>query len=146
MPPELLPNPQRPLAIIAGYGIPGRTARAALIKAGFECIVIEFNATTINRMGDSCAGFICGDASDAEVLQRAGIDRAALVVAAVPLDPTALAITRQAKRLNPKARIITRCQYISGGLEAMKLGANEVVIAEQVVATALEAVLPKTAH
>jgi Trk K+ transport system NAD-binding subunit len=145
MPPEQIPDAQRPLAIIAGYGIPGRAARAALIKAGYECVVIEFNATTVNRMGDCGAGFICGDASHAEVLQRAGIDRAVLVVVAVPLDPAALAITRQAKRLNPKAQIITRCQFISGGLEAKHLGANEVVIAEQVVATALEAVLPKSA-
>jgi Trk K+ transport system NAD-binding subunit len=139
------PNPQRPLAIIAGYGIPGRAARAALIRAGYECVVIEFNATTVSRMGDCVGAFICGDASHAEVLQRAGIERAALVVVAVPLDPAALAITRQAKRLNPKAQIITRCQYISGGLEAKSLGANEVVIAEQVVATALEAILPKSA-
>jgi voltage-gated potassium channel Kch len=133
------PNPQRPLAIIAGYGIPGRAARAALIRAGYECVVIEFNATTVSRMGDCVGAFICGDAS------HAGIERAALVVVAVPLDPAALAITRQAKRLNPKAQIITRCQYISGGLEAKSLGANEVVIAEQVVATALEAILPKSA-
>jgi hypothetical protein len=36
--------------------------------------------------------------------------------------------------MNPKVHVIARCTFVSGGMEAIRRGANEVVVAEQVVA------------
>jgi voltage-gated potassium channel Kch len=43
-------------------------------------------------------------------------------------------VVEAARKMNPSARIIARCTFVSGGLEATRRGADEVVIAEQVVA------------
>jgi voltage-gated potassium channel Kch len=39
-----------------------------------------------------------------------------------------------ARKLNPKVRIIARVQYISAGLDAVRRGADEAVVAEELAA------------
>jgi voltage-gated potassium channel Kch len=47
----------------------------------------------------------------------------------------------EARRLNPRVRILARCRYVSSGIEATRRGADEVVVEEQAVAQAFEALL-----
>ena len=49
-------------------------------------------------------------------------------------EKAALEATQQARRLNPAIRIIMRCHYTSTGIEAKGRGADDVIVAEQVVA------------
>jgi voltage-gated potassium channel Kch len=146
MPYPLSNQSDRPRAIIAGYGIPGRAALEMLLERGYECAIIELNGATVQRMvacGLSHATFLEGDATQDEVLKRAGIEGVSIIVVAVPVDAVSVEITRRARALNPQAQIITRCQYTSAGLEARQLGANDVVIAEQTVAVALRGLLER---
>ena len=57
-----------------------------------------------------------------------------LVHVTVPDDPTALAAVRAARRLNATIPIMARFHFISNGMEAHRIGANEVIIEEKVVA------------
>ena len=59
----------------------------------------------------------------------------------VPSDEITLDVVELARQLNPTARIVARCTFVSGGMEAMRRGADDVVIAEQVVATQFGAVM-----
>ena len=52
----------------------------------------------------------------------------------LPDDPTTLEAVSLARELNPSIQIIARAAFTSGGMEATRRGANEVIVAEQVVA------------
>jgi voltage-gated potassium channel Kch len=77
-----------------------------------------------------------GDARDVEVLRKAGVERATMICVAVPDEKAALEITKAVHRLNPTAKILTRCHYISAGFQAKAAGATEVIVSEEVVAVA----------
>lgn len=128
---ELLSQPH---VIVVGFGVPGRVVVDALEARHISFCIIELNDQTVERCANLKDCMICGDAREAEILQRAGIDRATLVVVAIPDEKAALEVTSQARSQNKSCRIITRCHYQSKGFEAMARGATEVVVAEKVVA------------
>ena len=123
--------------IVAGFGVPGRAVVEMLHEAGVSYCIIELNRTTVERCEKFGEHIIEGDVGVAETLRLAGIERATMVVIAIPNEQAALAGTRLARSLNPTARIITRCHFISKGLEAKLAGADEVVVEEQIVAAEL---------
>lgn len=124
-------------AVVVGFGIPGRAAADALRASHTPFCVIELNPMTVSRAGHAGVPIIEGHAADEGALRRAGIERASLLVLAVPDEPAVLAAIPIARRLNPNVRIIARCAFTSAGMEAVKRGANAIVVAEQVVATAI---------
>lgn len=127
--------------VIVGFGLPGRAAAEALDKQSLSYCVIELNRETVERCARGGVPIIVGDATQEQVLRRACIDRATSIIIAVPDQQVALEITRLARGLNPSARIITRCHYLSAGLEARGAGASEVVVEELVVAAEIARLL-----
>lgn len=123
-----------PHVIIAGYGIPGRAVAEALDACHIPYCVLELNAATVRRCVKSGVHIVEGDVKDPDVLRSAHIETAAALVIAIPDEKAALEATRVARQLNPRMKIISRTHYISAGLEARHRGADEVVVAEQVVA------------
>jgi voltage-gated potassium channel Kch len=121
--------------IVVGFGLAGRAAVNNVIELGVSYTVIESNEEVVDRCLIGGLHIIRGDARDPEVLRQAGIARATDVAVTVPNDEITLAVVEQARKLSPTARIIARCTFVSGGMEATGLGADETVIAEQVVAT-----------
>jgi CPA2 family monovalent cation:H+ antiporter-2 len=124
-------------AIVAGYGIPGRTVADQLCGHGVSVCVIELNATTVERVSRTSKRNLhvaLGNVSDEATLRRAGIERAALFAVTVPVDAAVLEAVRIARRLNPTVHIMARCRYISTAMEAARRGANEVIAEEQIVA------------
>jgi voltage-gated potassium channel Kch len=123
-------------AVIAGYGLPGRAVAEALREAGVSFCVIERNADTVRRCLRGGVRIISGDATDERVLREAGIERATLFAATMPNDQAVIDAVAQARRINASVRILARCEYMSNGLKATRKGADEVVVAERVVADA----------
>src|SRR5436309_1945007 len=124
-------NDGRPrYAIIAGFGLSGRSCANVMIEQGVEICVIEKNAVTVERCALSGLRIIGGDASDPRTLRLAGIDRATEVAVTIPNDDAAMRVVEVVHQMNPCAHIIARCTFVSGGMEAHKRGANEVVVAE----------------
>jgi len=137
-----MPNEQeQPYLIIIGYGMPGRAVAELARDRGIDLTVIELNESTVHRCEGGGPKMIAGDARTPDVLRRAEIERATLVVVALPDEKAGLAVTRVARKLNAKATIVTRCHYVSAGFEARAAGATEVVISEQVVAEELRGVI-----
>lgn len=108
---------------------------------GMSYCVVEQNAGTVERCAKLHICIVHGDASDENALREAGIERAALFVCTIPNDAAMFTAVEKCKRLNPKLRIIVRCRYVSSGFEAMRRGAHEIVVEEQVVAHAFESLL-----
>jgi CPA2 family monovalent cation:H+ antiporter-2 len=125
--------PQRHV-IIVGFGLAGRAAVNNVIEQGVSYTVIESNPEVVTRCLPGGLHIIHGDARQPVVLRLAGIARATDVAVTVPDDDAAFVVVAQARKLNATARIIARCTFVSGGMEAARLGADETVIAEQVVA------------
>ena len=120
---------------------------ADLVHAqGMTFCVIERNDETVERCRKSGLCMVEGDAGDADVLRKAGLDRAMLFACTVPNDAAMYAAVAEARRVNPALRIIARCRYVSSGIEATRRGADEVVVEEQAVAQAFEALLTADPH
>jgi len=121
--------------IIVGFGLSGRTAVNSVIEHGISYCVIETNEATVERCERGGLHILFGDARDPEILRQAGIERATDIAVTVPADQITLEVVEQARKMNATAKIIARCTFVSGGMEAHRRGADEVVIAEKVVAT-----------
>jgi voltage-gated potassium channel Kch len=128
-------------AVIAGYGLPGRAVAEALREAGVAFCVIERNADTVRRCLRGGVRIIAGDATDERVLRDAGVDRAILFAATMPNDQAVVDAVAQARRINASVRILARCEYMSNGLKATRKGADDVVVAERVVADAFKSLV-----
>ena len=122
-------------AIIAGFGLAGRATANALIAKGIPIAVIERNVDTVRRCSIAGLRIYQGDATDEQVMRRAGIETAVFFAATMPNDSAVLEAVALARRLNPSVRIFARCEYVSAGMRAERKGADEVVISEKVVAT-----------
>jgi len=131
-------------AVIAGFGVPGRAVGDSLSAQNVPFVVIELNPTTIDRCSHRGVHMIEGDVRNAETLRRAGIERASFFAVTVPNDQIAMEAVRLARELNPTMHIMARFHFISNGMIAHKLGANEVVIEEQVVAQEFVRLMKKT--
>jgi voltage-gated potassium channel len=129
-----------PFVVVAGYGLPGRTLVESLVRRNIEYIVIELNPQTCQRAAAGGIRMFPGSASDAEALRLAGIERATIVALMVPNDEVVLAAIPIIRRANADAYIIARCSFTSTGLEAMRRGANQSIVAEQVIARELEGI------
>lgn len=121
--------------IIAGYGVPGRAVAEWLKSHGIPYVVIEANEKIVNRCVKTGVRMLYGDVRNEQMLRNAGIEHASLFAVAVPAEAASLEAVALARRLNPNVRIIARCTYISGGLEATRRGAEETIVAEEVVAS-----------
>ena len=114
--------------IICGYGRIGQSL-AQDLKAGLTPFVIidrgEGRQTNARE-----AGFLTleGDATDEEVLKRAGIGRARALATVLPDDAANVFITLSARSLNTDLTIIARGEIPSTERKLIQAGANRVVL------------------
>ena len=133
-------------AVIAGFGVPGRAVADLVHGQGMSFCVIERNDETVERCRKSGLCMVEGDAGDPAALRKAGLERAALFACTVPNDAAMYAAVEEARRLNPRVRIIARCRYVSSGIEATRRGADDVIVEEHAVAQAFEGALTADPH
>ncbi len=123
--------------IIAGYGVPGRAVAEWAHSEHLPFCVIELNAAVVERCSMGGTRIVEGSVTDEAVLKSAGIATALAIFLAVPDEQAVLEAVRLARSLNPTIKIVARVGYISTGFEAKARGADEVIVAEQVVASEL---------
>jgi voltage-gated potassium channel Kch len=126
------PLPTGPHVIIAGFGIPGRFIGELLDYHEIPYSVIEMNSSIVNRC--TTVPMIYGDAREEKVLREAGIETATMLAITLPVEENVHQIIQTAKRIRPDLRIAARVNYTSAGLKAQQMGAEHVVIGEQLIA------------
>ncbi len=131
---------REPYVVVAGFGLPGRSLVEFLVREHIEYIVIELNAQTCERAAAGGVHMIAGSATDPEVLHQAQIERASMVALMVPNDEVVLTSIVHIRRVNKTAHVIARCSFTSTGLEAVRRGADQSIVAEQVIARELEGI------
>jgi len=109
--------------IICGWGRVGRAIGAELAEAGRSLVVIDPDEVKL----DGAVHAIVGDATDDDVLRRAGIERAASLVAAADSDAANSFITLSARALNPGLFIVARTRSSDSDDKLTRAGADRVV-------------------
>lgn len=113
--------------IIVGFGVNGRNLAQAAKAAAIPYVIIEMNPETVRRELGRGEPIFFGDATQAEVLEHAGLAQARVLVIAVN-DPAATRrIVNLARQLNPSLYIIVRTRYVQELSALFELGANDVV-------------------
>lgn len=115
--------------IVCGGGRTGCNVVKELITSKRPCVAIEIKPERLEWMRNQFDDqhFILGDATEEEVLRRAGIERAAGILAALGEDSHNLLITVQARYVNPAIKIVARCQENNLADKFFRAGANYVV-------------------
>jgi voltage-gated potassium channel len=115
--------------VICGYGIFGRTLAARLREDGHDVVVIERDQSEYDRIGEETLA-IRGDARREDVLERANVETATAIVAAIDDSNANIQIAITASQLSPELRVVVRVGDEMYESVARRAGADEVVIPE----------------
>ena len=118
---------QKDHVVIVGYGINGRNLARVMESVRIPYVVVEMNPETVRAERKRGVPIHYGDATTPEVLERAGIARARVLVLAISDPVGARHATALARRLYPTLHIIVRTRYVREMDALYALGANQVV-------------------
>ena len=113
--------------IIVGYGLNGRNLARVLKHLKIPHVIIETNPFTVSAEKKKGERIIFGDASKAEVLQLADIEKARVIVVAISDAASSRHIAALSRQLNASIHVIVRTRYISEVAPLFKLGVSEVI-------------------
>jgi len=129
-------------AVVVGYGPIGRTVSRLLAENGVTCTIVEMNLQTVHRLRSQGMAVVYGDASHAETLRRAGVQRAGSLVVSAAGAGALAEVIRVARELNQDIRILARTAFLRERAALRSAGADLVFSGEGEVALAMnEAVL-----
>jgi CPA2 family monovalent cation:H+ antiporter-2 len=99
--------------VLVGYGRVGTTVTEALDRAGIIHVVVEEQPRVVAGLRLRGEHAVSGDATRAEVLERAGVRGARLIVVTAPEPIRARRIVEVARRMNPGIAIAVRTHSAS---------------------------------
>ncbi len=109
-------------AIICGYGPVGKSLNAALKRCGVKTLVMELNSDTVRALKKEGQPVLFADATHAEALDLAGIERARLVAFTFPsVSATCIAVPLVRER-NGGICIFGRAKYYPEVMRLRELG------------------------
>jgi voltage-gated potassium channel Kch len=91
--------------ILIGYGDVGRSIAQVLEKAHVSFVVIDKNEA---KLRDKGFDYVAGDATDEEILKRAGIRNASTVITVLNNDADIIFTTLVTRNINPHCIILAR--------------------------------------
>jgi CPA2 family monovalent cation:H+ antiporter-2 len=94
--------------VLVGYGRVGHRIGAALTANSIPFVVAEQNREIVERLRESDIAAVCGDAAEPTVLIQAHIQRAHMLVIAIPDNPHAHRMIEIARTVNPRIEVIVR--------------------------------------
>ncbi|MEO6317794.1 MAG: potassium channel protein [Acidimicrobiales bacterium] len=110
--------------IICGWGRVGRAIAAEVHAAKRDLVVVELDPL---RVADESYDTVVGDATDDDVLEAAGIDRAVALVAAVDSDAANSFIVLSARALREDLFIVARARGQDSEGKLRRAGADRIV-------------------
>ena len=113
--------------IVAGYSLIGRTLSRVLKEANISSVILELDGEAIKHALTEKMTAIYGDATHRDILMRAGISRAKMIVFALPDNIVTQQGIMLARRLNPDIYILVRTRFASQVEELKNAGADQVI-------------------
>lgn len=123
--------------IVCGYGRMGALAVEDLVRARVPLVVIEINKSSQRGLLDAGLANVIGDATDEQVLLRAGLERARVVVTVLPHDVDNVFTTLTVHTLRPELPIIARAEQPRTEMKLLRAGASRVVCPQIIGARAI---------
>jgi len=113
--------------IIVGFGLNGRNLARVLKETGIKYIIIEINPETVKREKAAGEHIIFGDVVKPEILHKARVEHASIIVFAIS-DPNAAKLAlRISKNINPNIYCLVRTKYVNEIEELKRLGADIII-------------------
>jgi voltage-gated potassium channel len=136
--------------VVCGLGDTGRNAVQELLRTGVPLVAVETSADKIKKLKETHPAtydnmlYVIGDATEEEVLEKAGLSRAKVLITALPQDKDNLVVTVLARQRFPKLRIIARSASRKFADRIARAGASATVSPSQIggLRMASEAIRP----
>lgn len=127
--------------IICGYGSEGSHAAKELFKGDSKVLIIEKDPEIVDKLKDEGKLVICGDATQDDVLLKAGVIAAKGLIAAVSDDSENVFITLTARGFNANLTIISKAANEASIQKFLRAGANKVISSAEIGGIRMASVL-----
>jgi voltage-gated potassium channel len=114
--------------IICGLGRIGMEVAKDLTSGGIDIVAIDKDPEAVKICDELGINLIQGDATDDDVLLKAGLKNAKGLIAAMALDSTNVFVVLSARQMRPDLDIIARADDKSAEQKLRRAGANTVVL------------------
>lgn len=128
--PDEEPGGNRRIAVIFGYGRVGRLVAAALQRRGFGFMVVDESAHAIREAREAEVPALRGNVENRVVLARVPLERATVLVVAIPDPVSTRFVVDTVRRAHPRLPIVARTHSQSERAVLRQLGATVVVVGE----------------
>jgi monovalent cation:H+ antiporter-2, CPA2 family len=125
--------------VLVGYGRVGRLLAPRMRDGGHRVVVVEDQSDMVARARGAGFETVAGDATDAAVLERAGLDEASTLLIAIPEGYEAGVIAARARAAHPHLRIVARAHSDEEVANLERHGADQVVMGEREIAVRMAA-------
>ncbi|MBN2551380.1 MAG: potassium channel protein [Spirochaetales bacterium] len=127
--------------IIVGGGDVGREAAYEFQRSKKRFVVVDRDISQSDLSRDESILFVEGDAINDEVLVKAGVERAAGLVAALPEDESNVFVVLTARQLNPRLLIVSQATEERTTRKLTKAGANRVISPKKIAGQRMAAMV-----
>ena len=131
------PSQVRRRIVVAGAGRVGRIVTKAVRARSLSCLVIDRDRRRLDDITALGAETLYGDAARPEILQRAGLDHAVVLVIAIGDPLSAHLIAERARHINPGLMIASRSRGSRQGRDLRGAGVNRIADPENEAAIEL---------
>ena len=138
-------NKMRNHIIVCGFGRNGQQAGNTLNAHKVPFVAIDFREHNIDDylQHNPDLVYIKGDATQDELLVKAGIDRARGLICALPTDADNVFIVLSARSLNANIQIVSRASQASSVMKLKKAGADKVIMPDKIGGTHMATLVTK---
>ncbi|GGS12393.1 YbaL family putative K(+) efflux transporter [Deinococcus sedimenti] len=117
-------------AVLVGYGRVGRLIARTLQDEKISFVVIEEDERRVEELREANLPVVYGDAARTDVLSRAGLLDASVVIIATPDGPQSQLILEKVRRINPTVHVTARTHDEHTQKALQDLGASDVLYGE----------------
>lgn len=128
-PPPPIP-PSAAHVVILGYGRVGELTGHALQHLDVPHVIVEADLRRARQLSQAGQAVVWGDAATAEVLEQTGLERARLLVVALPDESSTFMAVANARRAHPGLPIVVRASGREELPALREMGVLEVVVPE----------------
>jgi CPA2 family monovalent cation:H+ antiporter-2 len=129
-------------AVVIRLGPIGAQVASRLETSGIDVCLVDLSPVNLHPFAQEGFHTVAGDATDTDVLRRAGLRQCGLAVVTVPKDQAARQIVAAIRRLNRTCRVLVRCRYRGNVAGLRQAGADAVVSEEEEASAGLLRLFP----
>ncbi len=129
--------------IVCGFGRMGRQLCQELEDADRPFVVVDADHDVVEQCDARGYLVLAGDATDEEVLARAGIERAGALATVLPDDATNVFVTLTARAVAPELQIVARAEHPRTEAKLQACGADRVVMPTTIGASKMSQIILK---